>query len=119
LRVRSRGDVRLRVAQFLANLWQGPPHGRPRQSRAVVAVARAGLITGLVTDRALARVALTATPVPSTRTTDAVTTTRERPAALGQGDAKLELVPVPVSDVDRAKAFTSRRSGSTSISTTR
>jgi hypothetical protein len=34
-------------------------------------------------------------------------------------DMKLELVPVPVSDVDRAKAFTSRRSGSTSISTTR
>jgi len=31
---------------------------------------------------------------------------------------KLELVPVPMSDVDRAKTFTSRRLGSASISTT-
>ena len=33
-------------------------------------------------------------------------------------DMKLELVPVPMSDVDRAKTFTSRRLGSASISTT-
>jgi DNA-binding transcriptional regulator LsrR (DeoR family) len=39
--------------------------GGADKGSAVVAVARAGLITGLVADRAPAEVALTATPVPA------------------------------------------------------
>ena len=64
--------MRLRVAQFLANLWHGPRtaiHSMNRRLQVAGgadkgrAVARAGLITGLVADRALAEVALTTTPV--------------------------------------------------------
>ena len=80
--------MRLRVAQFLANLWHGPRtaiHSMNRRLQAAGgadkgrAVARAGLITGLVADRALAEVALTTTPVSANpRTTDADTPARNR-----------------------------------------